>query len=264
VKLENKKIALCATRKVEVMIEHITKLGGKAYIEDIVRMSILSESEIIENIKKALKQLPSIFYYTTGVGTDIILEASRKAGIYEDLANLMKKAIIFSRGYKTKNILIHNGFQNFQNIDSTKSLINILRNEDMSNTKVFVQMYGEELPELEDFLSEKGAKILKVWTYKYKLDIEKSDIFIKNILEGFYDAIVFTSAYQVDYIFNRAKDMGLKDQLSKALNEGLVIVAIGKNIAQRLYEHKVMKVYYPEKERLHYALTELEKAFENG
>lgn len=263
-KFKYKKIAICASRKAKDMIDRTTKLGVEAYIEDVIRITKLPEYKIVENVGKAISELPDIFYYTTGEGADIIFKASRSAGIYDNLAFLMNNGTIFSRGYKTKSILLHNGFKNFQDIDSTRSFIYMIRDKDLSNTKVFVQMYGEELPELECFLKEKGAKMLKVWVYKYELDVQKIDAFIKKLLDDFYNAVVFTSAYQVDYLFRRAEELGLKEELSKVINGGLIIVAMGKVTVQRLRSYEVMKVYYPEKERFYYALIELRKAFENG
>lgn len=263
-KLTNKKIALCATRKIEDMINVITKLGAQAYVEDIVRIVVLSENEIIENIKRAIEESPNIFYFTTGEGANLILKILEIFGIREHLLNPMYKSRVFIRGYKTKSVLLHCGFKHFQEVDSTKSLIKTLENEDILNAKVFVQMYGEDLPELENFLNSKGAKMLKVWVYKYKADLEKVDAFIEKILNRFYDGLFFTSAYQVDYIFNRAREIGLKEELTKFLNESLIVVAIGNTTTQRLYENKVIRVYYPEKERLPFAIKEIEKAFENA
>ncbi|QWK20391.1 MAG: uroporphyrinogen-III synthase [Hydrogenobacter thermophilus] len=263
-KLKGKRIALCITRRVEEAMESIVKLGGRPYVEDVVRMVALPDEEIMENIKNAVFEAPEIFYFTTGEGTDILLKKSREIGLYEPLLSLMEKGKVFARGYKVRGRLINYGFKNFQSVESTRAFINILKNTEITNTKIFVQMYGEEIPELEKFLNSNGAEMLKVWLYRYEMDTERLDAFIKKLLEGFYHAVLFTSAYQVDYIFKRAKEKNLGKNLSSSLNNEVITVAVGKKTAGKLFENGVLRVYYPEKERLTYALKELEIAFKDG
>lgn len=50
--LKDKRIALCITRRVEKAIESIVKLGGKPYVEDVVKIVALPDEVIKENIKK--------------------------------------------------------------------------------------------------------------------------------------------------------------------------------------------------------------------
>ena len=83
-------------------------------------------------------------------------------------------------------------------------------------------------------------------------------------MEGHYHAVLFTSAYQVEYIFERAKERKVAKELSKALNRNVIACAVGKTTAEKLFHKGVSRVFYPEKERLSFALDELERAFENG
>ncbi|MCS7284842.1 MAG: uroporphyrinogen-III synthase [Hydrogenobacter thermophilus] len=259
-KLKGKRIALCITRRVEEAIESIVKLGGKPYVEDVVRIVALPDEIIKENIKNAVFEAPEIFYFTTGEGTDVLLKKSREIGLYEPLL----KGKVFARGYKVRARLINYGFKNFQSVESTRAFMNMLKDIEILNTKILVQMYGEEMHELEEFLNNKGAKMLKLWLYRYETDTERLDAFIIKLLEGFYHAVLFTSAYQVDYIFKRAKEKNLGKNLSSSLNNKVITVAVGRKTAGKLFENGVLRVYYPEKERLTYALKELEIAFKDG
>ncbi|MFN3978471.1 uroporphyrinogen-III synthase [Sulfurihydrogenibium azorense] len=262
--LKDKRIALCITRRVEKAIESIVKLGGKPYVEDVVKIVALPDEVIKENIKNALFEAPEIFYFTTGEGTDILLKKSKEIGLYEPLLSLMEKGKVFARGYKVRARLINYGFKNFQSVESTRAFMNMLKDIEISNTKILVQMYGEEMHELEEFLNNKGAKMLKLWLYKYEIDTERLDAFIRKILKGFYHAVLFISAYQLEYIFKRAKEKNLGKELSNSLNNKVFTIAVGRKTAEKLFENGVLRVYYPEKERLTYALRELEKAFKNG
>jgi len=262
--LKNKRIAVCATRRAESVIERVVRLGGKAYLEDAVKMVYLPEDLILNNIKRAIEEEPEIFYFTTGDGVEVIMEKIKEGGIYELFMNLMSKGKVFARGYKVRGKLISYGFKNFQSVESTKGFINVLKSVEIAGRKVFVQMYGQDMPELESFLEKANARMLKVWIYRYETDTEKLDAFIDKLLEGFYHAVLFTSAYQVEYIFERAKERKVAKELRKALNRKVIACAVGKTTAEKLFHRGVLRVFYPEKERLSFALDELERAFENG
>jgi len=54
-----------------------------------------------------------------------------------------------------------------------------------------------------------------------------------------------------------------RSKLIKALGQ-LPVIAMGHTTAERLFEHGLTKVLYPEKERLIYALDILEKVLSDG
>lgn len=252
------------TRRTDEAVEGVKKIGGIPYVEDWVRMSFLPYENILENIKKALAEGPNLFYFTTGEGLRAIFETSQKDGLLEELTSYFKKGLVFVRGYKARAVMLKYGFKDFKNVESTEVFIKALEKTHLKNSSVFVQMYGEEPPELEGFLKERGAKMLKVWVYKYEVDKERLDAFISKLLERFFSAVLFTSAYQVEYLFKRAKEKGLNRELSKCLNREVITVAVGHKTAKRLFEEGVLRVYYPERERLVLAIKELERAFRDG
>ena len=44
--------------------------------------------------------------------------------------------------------------------------------------------------------------------------MERMDAFIEKLLNGFYDGVLFASAFQVRWLFARAKVRGLNKELS--------------------------------------------------
>ncbi|MFN7064904.1 MAG: uroporphyrinogen-III synthase [Aquificaceae bacterium] len=261
--LRGKRIAVCATRKAMDIAGEIRRLAGKPFIEDVVKIEHMPEEEVIDAILKAISLKPFFFLLTTGEGTERILEIAQKYKVFDDLKDLMQKGFVIARGYKTRKALIKNSFENFQVVNSTEEFIEILNMKQISGSKIFLQLYGEDLPWLEDFILGKGGGLIKVWVYKYIPDMERIDAFIEKILDGFYHAILFTSAFQVNYIFARAKETGLHRKLSEKMNKELKIVSVGQTTAKALFEKGVIKVAVPERERLSLALKELFRSFEN-
>lgn len=176
----------------------------------------------------------------------------------------MLKGTILARGYKTRKVLLKYGFEGFRTVESSGEFIGFLKEEEVKGKVVFIQMYGEELPALERHMLEAGGKVLKVWVYRYVPDMERMDAFIEKLLNGFYDGVLFTSAFQVRWLFARAKERGLNKELSKRMNKELTTVSVGRTTAKALFENGVIRVFIPERERLSLAIKELIRAFEDG
>jgi uroporphyrinogen-III synthase len=261
--MENKKVAIYATRKADEVANKVFELGFEPFIEDVIKIQKLPEDIIVENIKMALDKKPEVFYFTTGEGVNIIFQKAKESNLYEKLKDFMESGKVFVRGYKARSVLLKEGFKDFINLESTDEFIEKLKNADLTNLNFFVQMYGEKLPDLDAFLLSKGASMIEVWVYKYQIDTNKMDAFIEKLIEGFYGAVLFTSAYQVDYLFKRAEEIFKKAKLVEALNQ-IVVITVGHITAKKLTKYGVYKVFYPERERLTFALKILEKVFNDG
>ncbi|MFN3471275.1 MAG: uroporphyrinogen-III synthase [Aquificaceae bacterium] len=262
--LKGKKIAICASRKALDISEKIISLGGRPFVEDIVKMEYVPEEEVRDALIESLSLRPHFFLFTTGEGTESVFKVAQKYSIFEPLKEVILKGSLFARGYKTRKALLKYGFESFHTVETTEGFKDLLKEEDIKRKMVFLQMYGEELPDLERYVYEAGGKIIKIWVYRYVPDMERMEVFINKLLKGFYDGVLFTSAFHVRWLFVRAKEKGLHKELSRRMSKELTIVSVGRTTAKALFENGVIKVIIPEGERLSLAIKELIKAFENG
>lgn len=260
--LKGKRIGICATRRAEDIAEYIAQHGGIPVLEDLVRIEYLPEEEVNRSLENALLLKPSYFLFTTGEGAKRVFQIARKREDFKEIKDLMLKGRIFARGYKTRKVLLEESFKDFQTVDHTRDFISLL--EPIEGRCVFVQMYGEEIPELEKHILKGGGVLLKVWVYRYIPDEEKIDAFIDRFLKDHYHAVIFTSAFQVKNLFQRAKERELNRKLAQKMTNNVLILAVGRTTAKALFEEGVLRVLFPQKERLILALKELEKAFGNG
>lgn len=260
--LKGKRVGICATRRAEDIVDYIAQHGGIPVLEDLVRIEYLPEEEVHKSIEKAVLFKPSYFLFTTGEGAKRLFQIAREMGDFEEIKDLILSGSILARGYKTRKILLEEGFKDFQTLDHTKDFIRLLK--PLEGRYVLLQMYGEEVPELEKHILKGGGVLLKVWVYRYVPDEEKIDAFIDRLLKDYYHAVIFTSAFQVKTLFQRAKKKELNRKLAQRMNNGVLILSVGRTTAKALFEEEVLRVLFPQKERLSLALKELEKAFRNG
>lgn len=77
------------------------------------------------------------------------------------------------------------------------------------------------------------------------------------------DAVCFTTAVQVRYLFEYAKRQGITDTVRESFNTGVHAVAVGKVTEEALRDEGLAHIIVPEMERMGAMVIELVKYYEN-
>jgi uroporphyrinogen-III synthase len=130
---------------------------------------------------------------------------------------------------------------------TTEGVIAALKAESLSGLTVGVQLYRETNPPLTDFLDQTGATARTVLPYVYApaSDAEHVVALIRRLAEGTVDALVFTSAPQVDRLFDVARERQEEDLLRRGL-ERTRVAAVGPIVADNLRQRGVTVAICPE------------------
>jgi uroporphyrinogen-III synthase len=132
---------------------------------------------------------------------------------------------------------------------TTGGVIETLAIEALRGRRVGVQLYGSEqnLP-LVSFLSQAGATVSTVAPYIYAPAADATQVMdlIRQLDAGRVDAIAFTSASQVDRIFEISEKHDLGPELRRGLDRTLV-AAIGPVAAEALRDRGCEPKVPPEK-----------------
>jgi uroporphyrinogen-III synthase len=132
-------------------------------------------------------------------------------------------------------------------VPTTEGVIASLQNEALEGVTVGVQLYREDNPALLAFLAKKGATVKTVLPYVYApaSDADRVCELIAKMDQGAIDAVVFTSAPQIDRLF----DVATERQVDAALRGGLAktkVAAVGPVVADNLRAHGVRVDICPE------------------
>lgn len=132
---------------------------------------------------------------------------------------------------------------------TTGGVVEVLAVEVLRGRRVGVQLYGTEpnLP-LTSFLEQAGAEVHTVAPYIYASasDSDKVIALIAELGAGRIDAIAFTSASQVDRLFEVAESRKIASDLRAALGKTMV-AAVGPIAAEALRDRDVEPALQPEK-----------------
>lgn len=258
--LTGKHIVLGASRKTEEMTLLIEKQGGKASVRSLQGTVKKAGKELENDLKLFADHGADWVILTTGIGLETLLEQAEVLGIKEAVIQQLKNADIAARGYKTTAALKRLSVKAVVSDDdgTTQGLIRQLQNFDFDGKKVVVQLHGEKAPSLIRFLESKGAVTSQLLPYQHIAPSQETlEILCKEILQGSVDAVCFTTAIQVHFLFDYVREHGYEEQINAAFSNKTVATAVGKVTAAALKEEGVKRIVVPKLERMGAMIIEL-------
>ncbi|WP_054636048.1 uroporphyrinogen-III synthase [Thalassobacillus sp. C254] len=265
--LTGKRVALAASRKTEEMTSLIEKQGGTCIVRPLQGTVFLADKQIEPALQTFVKQGADWALFTTGIGTNTLLDTARNLDIEEQFLQVLQDASIATRGYKTVAALKKIGIKPdaVDEDGTTQGLIQALKKEDFSGKKVMVQLHGISAPPLIDFLEEKGADVLQILPYQHIPPEEETvHTLTLEIINREVDAVCFTTAIQVHSLFQYAKENEYLEQLLDSFEQDVLAVAVGKVTAEGMKENEMTRLLSPDLERMGAMIIELSRYYEAG
>lgn len=264
--LTGKRIAISASRNTEEISMLIKKQGGVPIVRSLQGTVFLAEKEVGLDLKKLIQKGTDWAIFTTGIGTQTLLEIAEKQGIKEPFINMIQQSLTASRGYKTLSTLKKLGIMPtaVDENGTTESLIKSLERFDFSGKRVMVQLHGEKAPALTKFLEEKGADVSFILPYQHiPPETETVSKLCEELLEEKIDAVCFTTAIQVRSLFDFAREKDFVEDILEAFSKTILAVAVGKVTEEALSEEGIKELLVPKHERMGAMIVELARYYHN-
>jgi len=117
----------------------------------------------------------------------------------------------------------------------------------LQGKKIAIQEYGHSNPDLEEALRQRGVEIIPIPVYGWKLPEDTSllESALKTIAAGNADIALFTSAQQVQNVFEVAKAMDSYDDIHRELNQ-MLVASVGPITTEALEKFHVAVKLEPE------------------
>jgi uroporphyrinogen-III synthase len=181
--------------------------------------------------------------FFTGEGVRRLLESAARLGISAPVVAALHRARKITRGPKPARALHELGIKTDlpSSAPTTAGVIEVLRDLPLGGRRVAVQLYGEDPNRvLVDFLVDKGALVLPVAPYRYApaTHDEKVATLIEDLSAGLLDGIAFTTAVQVDRLFQVARRRDAEESLRRGLGR-VHVAAVGPVVIEAMQRHGV-------------------------
>lgn len=264
--LEGKRVVIGGSRKTDECSMLIQKQGGIPLVRSLQGTVFLAEEESKQDLSRLVAEGCDWAIFTTGIGTEALVRLSEELTIHSSFMNVLTQARVAARGYKTCATLKKLGITPVAVDDdgTTRGLIRSLESFDFAGARVMIQLHGETAPVLTRFFEERGASVTLLLPYQHVAPKpEAVEQLCQELTDGEVDAVCFTSAVQVRFLFDYAKRSGYAAQIKNSFEQQALAVAVGKLTAEALEEEGIERVVVPQLERMGAMIVELAKYYEN-
>lgn len=177
----------------------------------------------------------------TGVGTRMLVDALGTRWPRADVVDALSRATLCCRGPKPVAALKEMGLRPgvlAPEPNTWRELVDAMETLDLRGRNVWVQEYGRRNHVLLDALSARGADVRAVPVYAWRLPEDTAPLgrAVDALCEGGADAVVFTSAQQLDHLFRIAEQGGRLDALRQAFRRRVLVASIGPVTSDALRE----------------------------
>lgn len=228
------------SRRAQEIGELIRRYGGQAIIAPSMREIPLSQnSAAVDFVRRLEAGEIDIVIFLTGVGTRTLIEAVASEYPRERLASALKRVVRVARGPKPVAALKELGLQPTISVPEPNTWRELLAELDgkteIRGKRVAVQEYGITNQQLIAGLEERGAKVVRVPVYRWALpdDLEPLTEAIQKILNGKIEVAIFTTAVQIEHVFQVYDQMRIGAGLVQAFHK-IVVASVGPDCSEAL------------------------------
>jgi uroporphyrinogen-III synthase len=263
--MKSKVVAILETRTGQHLAEMVARRGGVPMLAPALEeVPDADPGAVLAMIEKWRVDPFKICIFQTGVGTRALFAATDAANLSDELKELLAASLVVVRGPKPIGELNARGIR----IDiraaspfTTEMVLAALSSTVVRDCSVLVQRYGAANRELAAALEERGATVQEIATYRWALpqDTQPLVALIEALGQGRVDAVVFTSAVQIQHLFAIADRGGNAARLADNLNRSIV-GSIGPVCSRALREHGVTPTFEANPPKLGPLIAALEAA----
>jgi len=262
--LQGKRIVIAASRRIRELETIIEKQGGNPVPMPMQRTEFLAD-EVERELHRLSENPVDWMVLTTGMGLEALLDRAEAARMRSRIQERLAQCRVAARGYKTAAALQKLGIRPAVVDDdgTVQGLIRALDAHDLAGRTMSVQLHGEPVPKLTEYLKSRGAEVREWMPYRHLTSDEGlTRRLCEEIAESSVSAVCFTAAVQVRFLYRYAKEHGWAQQLTERFNSTVWAAAVGKVTAEALREEGVRRVVVPESERMGAMMVELKRVLE--
>jgi uroporphyrinogen-III synthase len=247
------------------MAKLIASNGGKATVAPSMReIPLASNAEALAFAHALSEGGFDIVVFLTGVGTRALTRVVETVYPVERFVTALRKIIIIARGPKPVAALKELGVPVTVAVPEPNTWRDLLRTLDekadslpLKGRRVAVQEYGTSNPELLAGLSDRGAHVTRVPVYEWGLpeDVGPLRAAVAAIASDEFDVVLFTTAIQVNHLFQVAAEMNQEKAVRSALSH-MLIASIGPSTSERLREFGLTADIEPTHPRMGFLVNE--------
>jgi uroporphyrinogen-III synthase len=246
-------VALLETRMSSELARLVDKHGGRPLTVPAVREAAqLPSSGSIEQLLSELEgERHEVVVFLTGVAVVLLFELAEQVGRRAELVASLRRITTVCRGPKPTAALRGFGVPptlNAREPFTAAELIDALSDMELAGKRVLLFNYGERSETLSATLLARRADLTEYWLYRWQMpeDTARLEQLVRKIVARDVDAIAVTCQIQFRHLYQVAERIELERELVSALNDRVVVGAVGPTCRAILEAYGVQPHVMPE------------------
>ena len=264
------RVALLETRMSRELARLVEKHGGQPLCVPAVRETReLTPDSAQALITELVSGAHDITVFMTGAAVSLLFEVAEQLGRRPDLVAGLRRTTTVSRGPKPTAAL--RGFGVVPTLTAREAftsaeVIDAFASIEVAGQRVLLFHYGERSEALAETLVARQAVLSEQWVYRWRLPEDASGLekLVSSIVAGAVDALAITCQIQFRHLFQVAERLGRERELVHALNEHVVVAAVGPTCHAILQAHGVDVHVIPDHPKMGPLIVALMRHLERG
>jgi len=263
-------IALLESRMSRELARLVEKHGGDSICAPAVRDCPEFTPELVNKLIDDLSgDRHEVVVFMTGVAVSLLFEMAEQIGRRPDLVSALRRLTTVCRGPKPTAALRGFGVPptlSAREPFTSAELIDALSGIELKGRRVILLHYGERSETLAETLLARQAKLEELWLYRWVMPDDTAALtsVVKRLVAGEVDALAITCQIQFRHLYDVAARAGLAEKLIRALNERVVVAAVGPTCEAILHAYGVRVQVMPEHPKMGPLVMALMRHLERG
>lgn len=220
--------------------------------------------EAIDFLRELIDGRIDAVIFLTGVGAQVTVRVAESANQKDAYLEALKKVPVVARGPKPVSVLRPLGVPvalTAPEPNTWRELVQALdanpASVPLKGKRVAVQEYGATNQELLAALRERGAQVRTVPVYDWQLpeDVTPLRNAVQGIVQHEFDVVLFTTSVQVRHLMQVAAEMGVADNVRRAL-PGAFVASIGPVTSDELRQNGLAVDMEPSHPKMGFLVSE--------
>lgn len=210
-----------------------------------------------------------VVVFMTGVAVSLLFEMAEQIGRRPDLVAALRRLTTVCRGPKPTAALRGFGVPptlSAREPFTSADVIDALAGVELKGRRVILLHYGERSETLAETLLARQARVEELWLYRWLMpdDVGGLTNIVKRIVGGDVDALCITCQIQFRHLYEVAARAGLAEKMVRALNERVIVAAVGPTCEAILHAYGVRVQVMPDHPKMGPLVIALMRYLERG
>jgi uroporphyrinogen-III synthase len=226
-------VALLEARMSNELARLVEKHGGAALSVPAMREAATPDMAAVQLVLAELaSRRHEVVIFLTGVAVSLLFELAEQLGQRAELVSALRQVTTVCRGPKPTAAL--RGFGVPPTLTAREpftaaELIDALEGVSIAGRRVLLFNYGERNETLSETLLARRAELQEFWLYRWQMPLDTVPLerLVRRLVHGDVAALAITCQIQARHLLQVAERIELQQDLVLALNERVVVGAVG-------------------------------------